>query len=361
MLRRIGAGLVRHWRALLLGLLALGAALCLLRLGHLAGLLETQKAAERWQGDNPQRYSQVSAFLPVDANVGLEEIYTFRGVMLERLREALPDQNDRSLFVDAWSASAKLHVASDGGRGEARAVAVGGSFFQFHPLLLLDGSYIAEGDLMQDRVLLDEDLAWLLFGGTELSGMEMRIEGKPFVVAGVIRREQDFASRKAYTDGMGLFMSFEALRQLDETASVSCYEAAMAEPVRHFALNLLREKFPLGDGAALENTGRFSYGRLLDVIGQFGSRSMQSRGILYPYWENAARCVEDWCALLLLAALLMAAAPCVGIAVPAVRLLRRGGARLSEELLPAWREKAGEAIRVRQRRRWLRRHGEHEE
>ena len=90
-------------------------------------------------------------------------------------------------------------MASELGHGEASAIAVGGNFFDFHPIRLLNGTYLAESDLMKDRVLLDEDLAWLLFGGTDLQGMPMEINGVPFVVGGVVQREQDFASRRAYT------------------------------------------------------------------------------------------------------------------------------------------------------------------
>ena len=116
-------------------------------------------------------------------------------------------------------------------------------------------------------------------------------------------------------------MSYDAYAELSEGAAVGCYEVAMAEPVRHFAVNLVREKFPLGDGGAvLQNTGRFGLEPLLGVIGQFGSRSMQSRGLLYPYWENAARCVEDWCSLLLQLSILLILLPAVSLAVFALHL-----------------------------------------
>lgn len=61
---------------------------------------------------------------------------------------------------------------------------MGGNFFDFHPIRLLSGNYISPDDLMKDRVLLDEDTAWLLFGGTQLEGLSFKIDGVPFVVAG---------------------------------------------------------------------------------------------------------------------------------------------------------------------------------
>ena len=35
----------------------------------------------------------------------------------------------------------------------------------------MSGSYFQEGDLMQDLVLLDEELAWILFGSSDLQGL----------------------------------------------------------------------------------------------------------------------------------------------------------------------------------------------
>jgi len=104
-------------------------------------------------------------------------------------------------------------------RARFSVIAVGGNFFDFHPIRLLSGNYITPDDLMQDRVLLDEETAWLLFGGTELSGMSFKINGVPFVVAGVIQREQDFASEKAYSSGMGIYMSYDGYSSLFEEAA----------------------------------------------------------------------------------------------------------------------------------------------
>jgi len=342
-------------------LLALAVLAGLIAIRHLSGLLETQKEAPRWRGDNELDFSQISCFIPTDDRIGITDVYAFRYAMLDKFHEAALDvDNDSTLFVDAWSTGGKGVASTSLGRGDVIVTAVGGAFFDFHPIRLLSGNYLTEGDLMQDRVLLDEDTAWLLFGGTDLTGLELRVDNVPFVVAGVIQREQDFASRKAYTDGMGLFMSYDAWKRLHEDAGVTCYELVMAEPVNNFAVNFVREKFPIGNGVILENSERFTVNHLLRLLGEFGVRSMQSRSISYPYWENAARCIEDWCTLLLLLSSMASILPAITLIVWLVRWLRRGKDKLEDELLPDWKEKAEEAIRVRQRRRWEKQHGYHE-
>ncbi len=345
--------------AALCGLLILASLVCFGLTAYLSRLLPSQYEAERWQGEGETAFAQVSCFLPVDSKIDLNKIYQFRYAILDKLHEAgFEADTDTLLFRDAWSTTDKVSVSSALGKGEASAVAVGGHFFDFHPLRLLNGSYISEDDLMQDRVLLDEDLAWLLFGGRDLQGMEMRINGVPFVVAGVVEREQDFASRKAYTSGMGLFMSYDAYVLLKENEGASCYELCMAEPVKDFVKNFVKEKFPIGQGEILENSSRFSAPRLVGLVGSFGSRSMQTTGVLYPYWENAARCVEDWCSMLLFLGLLFILFPLVLGIVILVRWLKRGKEKLEEDLLPALRDKAEEKVESIQRKRWEKKHKE---
>ena len=84
---------------------------------------------------------------------------------------------------------------------------VGGDFFSFHRMFLRSGNYIAESDLMHDRVVLDKELAWKLFGAIEVDGMELEINGKRFIVAGVVERDGDFASSISYPENSGLYMA----------------------------------------------------------------------------------------------------------------------------------------------------------
>ena len=323
-------------------LLVLLVLLCLLTIRILSANMEAQKAAERWQGESGTAFRQISCYLPVDEKQSLNDMYAFRYKLLDALHKAALDiDNAESLFVDAWSAVDKLTVSSSRASGEASVIAVGGEFFQFHPIRLLSGSYLSENDLMQDRVLLDEDLAWLLFGGTELTGMSLKINGVPFVVGGVIEREQDFASQRAYTVGQGLYMSYDAYVSLTgNEQAITCYELVMPEPVKGFALDTVKTNFTLGRGEALENTGRFSLLRLYKLLGQAGTRSMQAMGLMYPYWENAARCVEDICVILLLAATVFAVIPLVTAVVYAVRLIKRGKEGLEEQVLPRIKDSA---------------------
>ena len=209
------------WLGLCL-LLALGAAFCLWRISALSGGLSSQSADERWRGESEESFAQISCFVPVDEALSLRQIDGFRAALSEELKEAaLDDGGGQPLWQDAYSAVGRLHVSSEKANVEASVIAVGGDFFAFHPLYLLSGDYLHADDLMKDRVLLDEELAWALFGGMELQGMEIRIEGRTFLVAGVIERETDKASLAAYTAGQGLYMNCESFMELTEKETPS--------------------------------------------------------------------------------------------------------------------------------------------
>ncbi len=344
-------------RGILWGILILAAAVCFLAVSRLSRLLPSQYAAERWEGEGETPFTQLSCFLTADEAMTQGQIYTFRYAILDKLHEAgLEAGTDTRLFRDAWCAFGTLKASSEQANGDVSVIAVGGDYYSFHPLRLLSGSYLTEDELMKDRILLDEETAWFLFGGTDLVGMKVKLGGYPFVVGGVVEREQDFASKKAYSADRGVYMAYDSYALLVEGAGATCYELVIAEPVKDFGENFVREKFPVGKGELVLNSRRFSAERLLGLLGQFGERSMQRRAVIYPYWENAARCVEDWCSLLLLLGSLCLLLPVLALLIWLIRLLRRGKEKITEDVLPNLRDKAGESLRKQQRKRWEKKH-----
>ena len=144
---------------------------------------------------------------------------------------------------------------------------------------------------------------------------------------------------------------------MNEEAAAGCYELVLAEPVEQFVLNFVKEKFPIGQGEIVENSQRYSLGRRLELLGHFGERSMQKLGVIYPYWENAARCVEDWCALLTLLGFGLLVFPAALCLVLLVKGIRKGKEKLDDELLPGLRDKVDDAVQKRRRRKWDKEHG----
>ncbi len=356
-MKRHGRG-KRIWFAvcavLLLAGVGCGAALRLLSLR-----LPSQREAERWQGENTREYSQISCFLPLNSTLDVSAVYTFRYAVLDALT-AIGFEWDEDVypFIDAWSCEGKLTITGEKATTDAPVIAVGGQFFEFHPLRLLDGSYISEDDFSFDRVLLDEALAWELFGGTALTGMSVQVNGAELVVGGVLEREQDSASRRAYGEEKGFFMSYETYAAISGKQGIGCYEVVLPETVKGYAAQLVGDKFPLGDGESLVNTGRFGYERLLALARDLPGRAAHGGKVVYPYWENAARITENECAVLAVLAMALLLPGVITAVIVFFRLLVRGRTALEETVLPKAKENVEEAVRVRARKRWEKKHGE---
>ena len=347
-----------RWPLIAALVLALCCAVCLLVSRGAANTLDSQKAAERWQGESERSFVQISCFLPAGESLSMEKLYAFRTDMAKKLKDASYDpENDRGLYIDAWSRSGAVKVNAGRRGGEVLAVAVGGRFFDFHPLRLLNGSYLSPDDLMEDRVLLDRETAWLLFGGSELSGMSFAINGQPFVVAGVYEHAGDRFSKRAEGEGMCIYMHYDAfVRLFPEQTGASCYELVVAEPVKGFGRMAAEEKFPVKRAELVENSYRFEASRLLRLVKDSAERSMRKSEALYPGWENAARGAEDQAAFWLAAGIVCGVFPAALLLYALIRFLAGGKTKLEEEVLPRTKERVEEAWRVRARKRWEKKH-----
>lgn len=313
---------------------------------HYGQVLESQEIAKIWRGDSEERFAQASAFFPVGALFTETDVRTFHGKVDAALLEAsLEAPKGGSLWRDAYSAPGKLTVrTAKGASAEVKAIGIGGDFFLFHRLQLISGGYIGGDDLMKDRVVLDRDLAWRLFGAVEVAGLEVLIGDKTYIVAGVVDREDDFATEKAYQDGTGIFVHLETLNtDPEKPAQISWYEIVMADPISGFVEKTVSENLKAFEPTVVQNTGRYGVERSFSVLKDFGSRAMDTSGAVFPYWENAARLVESYTALYLLAAMVFGLLPFLSACVVAIAYLRRLNRRFKAKI-PVWKEQFGDKM-----------------
>ncbi len=276
--------------------------------------LSDQNTAKRWSEENDT--AQVSCFFTESTEIDKNKIMSFEHELDTLLKEAsitAPNENAR-LWVDAYSASGKITLSSGKtSLQDASAVGIGGDFFLFHPVRLLKGSYFSGNDLMDDKVIVDEDAAWQLFGSNDVVGMQIIIGGIPHYIAGVIEREEGRFQEAAGLDKTVVYVSFETLEQFGTTEGINTYEVVMPNPVKNFAYKSVKEKFNLDENRmwVVENSTRFGIEGLLTVIAEFGTRSMNARAIQYPYWENVARGWEDVLAIVLILQIIFLMIPSV--------------------------------------------------
>lgn len=281
----------------------------------LGGSQLSQTAADRWSSEGG--VSQVSCFFSVDAGITEDGLIEFEHTIDRALADASVVQESENagarLWADAYSADGKVTISTERASISADAVGVGGDFFLFHPLTLLYGSFFSGNDLMQDYCVIDEDAAWQLFGSSNVAGKMVSIGGVPHIVTGVVRRPSGRLEEAAGLDSTLVYVSYQTLKERGQCYGINHYEIVMPNPVTGFALKFIQEG--LGQDAkttqVLENTTRYSFVSRLKLLMQFGTRSMNGKAIIYPYWENIARGYEDILALVTLFELLFLLYPSV--------------------------------------------------
>ena len=361
-------------------LLVLSICICLLQIHSYTRELRSQQAAETWRGENAERFAQVSAFFPAGKEIGEEKVLSFRASLPGKLTDSGFDSDVISrLWVDAYSAHTSASIEGSRGSSDANIVAVGGDFFLFHPYEILSGSYMSDEDIMHDRVVLDYNLAWKLFGSADIAGMTIKIEEKPYYIAGVVRLESDEFTKLANTDDPVLFMSFTAAKTLGNNSSggnggtggstgvagnpgtatskpaelmISTYELVLADPISSFAKTTVTD----GIGASavvVENSTRYDFTNIYNIIKDFGIRSIIDTAIAFPYWENAARASEVFVARLYAFIALLAIVPLgtlIWLAVLLIRLISAGLKKAHLGAKDAWDDRYARVENLREKR-----------
>ncbi len=328
-------------------LLGLAAIVCAVVYWHLSRVLQSQLVAERFRGDSDIQFEQTTAFFPAGGETDRQGVFTFQQEVDSALLEAsIETDNGGSLWMDAYCGTGNVTVTGEKDTAEVSAIGVGGDFFQFHPLYLRSGVYISGDDLMEDRVVLNVELAWRLFGGTDVAGLTVTISGEPYLVAGVVEMEDDFASKKAYSDSLCIFMSIDALSALTD-CGISCYELVCASPVSGFAEGILQDGY--ANAVTVTNTGRFSLSSEIELLKSFTARSVRQAPVSYTYWENAAKVMEDTLCLILILIVMLSIFPVLLLLIGLARLVKKGVRRLKASA-PGFYNRYVE-------RRWEKKHG----
>ncbi|MCM1329735.1 MAG: ABC transporter permease [Ruminococcus sp.] len=293
---------------------------------RLKSSLPDQRTAERWAAEEP--YSLVSVYTEVNKPMSLNGVFTARVNIEKKLVEnsiAAEKENAR-VWADAFSAAQESITMTAGvSESEVNLTVTGGDFALFHPMDFLYGGFYGSDPLSPDVVVIDEVLAWRLYGSSNIVGKPVLINGKYFFVTGVFRQSEDRNVERVYGDKPRAFMPYAGYDIIsDKEAEFICYEACLPNEVSGFGKNILTEAMGLQDNAdrVIENSTRYSLKSRFDIIRSFGMRSVSDTPIVYQYWENAARITEDKAALLLAAQALGLVIPICTVTYYIIKLVR---------------------------------------
>lgn len=280
---------------------------------NLCGEFVEQTAAERWKGSNDARFAQVTGLL--DESVGLDPVQEYS--LRQSIETALSGESEEA-WVLAMSGFCAVNVSDDDEQVNARGICTSGNYAHFHPIRMVSGAWFDPNDVNQDGVVLDMQLAWRLFGGYDLQGFAVRINGQPVQIVGVVRLPEAGIEEDIYGSTPTVWFSMGLMERLGLNVKVTCVEAVLPNPVSHFAADKLSGALGISseseNSELVENTGRFGILQSLSAFFRPDKRVIRTNRVVYPYWENAARVGESRCGLYAAMIALLLLFPC-GVAV----------------------------------------------
>ena len=260
-----------------------------------AGKYSDQTVAKRW--DKEGNYSHVSIFIKDTAHFSMTDLdglkYNLDGKLDYNSIEA--ENEDARRYIESHASKSSIFLEGPSRSMNIDCLAVGGDFFVFHPVKMINGSYFDGNDLMQDGVILDEESAWQLFGSNDVVGQPLYYGDRVLFVKGVYEKNESKLFNYARGDKPEIFVPFDLLNSEMDPLNITCVEFCMPNPVENFATGIMDEIVSLDSGTfeIVDNSKRYTVENLWAVYKNKKYRSMQNHDIIYPYWEKIARYEED--------------------------------------------------------------------
>lgn len=262
--------------------------------------LTSQLAAQRWETPEKQ-YAQGSVFLPEDHAIPQDAVSGIR-LSVENAMLAGGTGVEEYPWLFAFSRMEQATLKNGIASADVELTLVAGDYFTIHPMPVRNGWYLSETEVMRDRIILDRQTAWELFYSDNVVGQFLEWNGQRYMVAAVVDTEQGKYSQMAAGEGQRAWV-FADSPGADAQKGFTCVEMVLPQPVSGFTVSTMQsvlESYLPQNTAALDNTGRFSLVNRWNALRNIATRWITSQAIAYPYYENAARLVENHLALRLI-------------------------------------------------------------
>lgn len=287
---------------------------------HISQPYRQRLLSERWSEN--EQYTELTLFFSELTTWSAEEVRSFRQDITEDYLQnaGFSGQEEEAIsYVDACSFDTALTVKTEKAETETIITVTEGAYFQFQPMELLHGSYFWGQEDYTDLVVLDELLAWKLFGSSNVSGMTVTVDHQIFTVSGVVKEEGLYADVDFYGKKPRMYMQYSAYQKLIRAQKQSAamalekdrsstgtekgftvYQLLLPEPVKNYGDAWVQDLLSGSDKIVdiQKQEDRFSAGNLFGILGRYAKRTLTQPGLSYPYWENAVRMAEDYAAML---------------------------------------------------------------
>lgn len=254
-------------------------------------------AGARWTSDGSP-YATIALYTDTATAFDRSTVEKYAYAITNALLTASIDSPEGgSIWTYSYYGEQSTSVTGPKGSSAAEMQFVGGSYFTFHPLHFLYGAPFSYDSTLPDGVVIDEDLAWRVFGAIDVIGMELTWNGRSFTVCGIVQKERDTeAYKKAYGSTGRIYMSYYGYEMAGgDTQSITAFEATIPNAVKSFAINLFKGAVTVNEDTMVvyENSDRYSFANRFKRIKTLPYQGMRTERIIYPYYENEL-CVLDF-------------------------------------------------------------------
>ncbi len=272
--------------------------------------LDCQQVVSRWAADGT-RYAQLTAVISpyagFDESMAAGSVPSSIDSALTGASISSSSENEGArLYAYAYSAETDVTLSrEDPENGKAvksgiraTATGVGKDFFVFHRLKMLSGQYFNTDDkIYTEQCIIDNNLAWQLFGSYDVAGREIEVNGVTFNISGVCEVDPDY--KQFYGENGRMFLIYSTLKSVtvgsDGDLPITCFEICMPDPVTNFAKDAVAKAVSVDETEyeLIENSARFTDRGLLANLKTSAERSVRQKLVVYPYWENTATILAD--------------------------------------------------------------------
>jgi len=290
--------------------------------------LDALNAGERWSAAG-EPYATITLHTASESALSLNQVESYAMAIESGLRSASIESSESGrVWTYSYFAEDLVTVSGPKAQAPLRTIAAGGSFFTFHPLEFLYGSPFTHDPTLPDGVVLDEDLAWRLFGTLNVVGMEFTWNERVLTVTGITARERDTAAyEKSYGELPRMYMSSYGYHAGNYSeGGYTTFEAALPNPVDGFADNIFRTAVMFNEDTAVvrENSVRYTLANRCRIIPTLPYMGMRTDRIVYPCFENELQTVDFHAALWTLAGLICLGISALSLLIAVICLFRSG-------------------------------------
>ena len=258
--------------------------------------LESQNTADRWRTDEI-RYSQMSAFISENAGFDLQTAQYTENSIIERLSTDSYVSDDKKRIAITNSVSkTKMSFSTSFDSSEAEVFYTDSDHFIFHPHSFVYGWHYTGDEIMKNYIVLNEELAFRIFGGTDVAGMIVNVDGTECTVVGVTSGPLSSAERKEWNEKQPIAYVMQGFKEeYDNSLPIISFEVLLPNPVKDYASAIFKEAVRIDEDKVeiVENTGRGKYLKLVKEFFSSDRSMMRNNTVYYPHWENAARKVYN--------------------------------------------------------------------